>query len=119
MFYKRTDAPPPPDWRDWPVTTDDKVMARVGATVIWDRQIDYLINVVKVRLVELKGFEDTARVDGIGSWYNRHEFLLEWERNALIQIKEYIVGEEQRLTEKYNDLEIRMSNLRKSRGAIR
>lgn len=101
MFNQSMDAPPPPDWRNWPVITNDRIMARVGATVIWDRQIDYLIGVVNDRILKLEDVERMALIGGLKSWHNKHKLLLDWECGKLHHIKDSMEGEEQRMEEKY------------------
>ena len=89
MFHKETEAPPPPEWTDWPVVVIDPMMNRIGATVIWERQIDYLINVVNTRIRSLSDFEEMTYIDGVKRWQSKHEYILRHELDSLHRVKKY------------------------------
>jgi hypothetical protein len=90
FFHKEDIAPPPPDWSDWPLMVIDPHMRQIGATVIWERQVDYLIEVVERRLLRLADLEPIAAQDGLGVWLFRHDAILEWELRAMYRVKEAI-----------------------------
>jgi len=89
LYDRETEVPPPPEWSDWPVHFIDPLMNRIGATVIWPRQIDFLIDTVVRRMHKLTEFDDLVKVDGLRRWYNIHDTLLEWELDALYRLKTY------------------------------
>src|SRR4051794_7821427 len=90
MYHRETDAPAPPDWADRPIQHIDPLMNRIGATVIWDRQVDYLAEVAIRRSQALDEFEYIARMDGMASWYNKHSEMLNWELQAMYRIMEFM-----------------------------
>jgi hypothetical protein len=90
LFHRESEVPPPPEWNNWPVIVNDPIMLRVGATVIWDRQVDYLLDVVLMRMERLTEFEELAIADGMRTWYAKHAMLLDWEMEALHRIKNFI-----------------------------
>lgn len=90
LFRKTTAIPPPPIWADKSVVNFDPLMNRIGATVIWERQIAYSIDVVLLRMTKLTDLEDTAYHDGLKAWYNKHAELLNWELEALHRVQGFL-----------------------------
>lgn len=91
MIHQETDAPPPPDWREMSIMVMDPIMTQIGATVIWERQIEVLILNVNARMKRLTEFEELARMDGMKKWYHRRDTFLEWELDALERTKSFMV----------------------------
>jgi len=95
LFHKEVQAPPAPVWTDRSLLHQDPVMVRIGSTVIWPRQIDYLIDVVLRRMTKLTEYEHLARIDRMSKWYNKQGMFLEWELEALHRIKNFIAKTQQ------------------------
>lgn len=91
LYHKETDAPPEPEWSDWPIVHIDPLMNRIGSSVVWPRQIDYLIDVVIKRMHLLTEFDELAIEDGLRSWYNKHDMLLDWELEQLHRVRKFII----------------------------
>lgn len=105
-------VPEPPVRNDWPTTANDPLMARIGATVIWETQVDYLISVVARRMYEMEQYYVVAVEDGMTSWFNKYETLLDSEFDSLHQINDSSEGEAQRLQIKREILEKRNAQSR-------
>jgi hypothetical protein len=89
LYERETEVPAPPEWQNWPIHYIDPMMNRIGASVIWSRQIDYLVDVVINRMNLLGQYRDLAVFDGMRTWYNKHDTLLGWEVSQLERISEY------------------------------
>ena len=84
------DFPPAPKWDDRSIIVANTVVARVGATVRWETQITYLIDVSVRRMTKMVQYTDLAIMDGMRKWYNRHAELLNWELEMLHRIQKYL-----------------------------
>jgi hypothetical protein len=91
LYSEDNNVPSPPNWDDWPINTVDPLANRIGATVIWDRQIDYSMIVVGRRMFSLSALQDLAEEDGLKRWVNKHDMLLEWEFQALERIRTWML----------------------------
>lgn len=89
MHEQESEVPAPPEWQDWPIHYIDPMMNRIGSTVVWPRQIDYLIDVVIHRITLLEQYKELAILDGMRRWYGKYEILLEWEVRQLERISDY------------------------------
>lgn len=89
LYSKDSEIPEPPEWQDWPIHHIDPFTNRIGATVIWDRQVEYLINVIIGRMTLLTDYEELARYDGLRHWYGKHALLLEWELDQMYRIQAF------------------------------
>ena len=90
LMHQQDFAPPPPDWSDWPLMVIDPQMRQIGATVIWERQVNYLIDVILRRMTRLADLEYIAARDGLSAWIYKHDSLLEWELRAMYRVREAI-----------------------------
>lgn len=89
LFYKDTEAPPPPSWSDWPLNFIDAQMRQIGTTVIWERQVEYLIRVVNSRIAQLDDLdEELLTAEGLRKWKGKHHTLLEWELAAMDRMQQ-------------------------------
>jgi hypothetical protein len=100
-FHVELQAPAPPEWGDMPLLMRDSIMDRVSSTVIWKKQIPYLIDVVERRMYNLINYEDMAIADQVKGWYSRRSYILEHEMEHLHRINEFMQEEEQRIRAKY------------------
>lgn len=90
LMHLSQDFPEPPDWNNWPIVVIDPLMTRIGATVRWEQQVNYLIGVVERRMTLLTELEGIAVYDGMKRWYNRHDEMLDWELDALYRVQMHI-----------------------------
>lgn len=91
MYHQNTSVPEPPDWSDWPITIIDPLMRQVGSTVIWERQLPILVDCVERRMERLADeYDQLTWRNTLRPWYNKHDMLLDWERECLFRILDFM-----------------------------
>lgn len=91
LYHQNTSVPEPPDWSDWPITIIDPLMRQVGSTVIWERQLPILVDCVERRMERLADeYDQLTWRNTLRPWYNKHDMLLDWERECLFRILDFM-----------------------------
>lgn len=89
IHHRNDKVPEPPVWgkkNEYAVLYTDPLMNRIGATVMWERQVATLLEIVHRRQELMAEYRELANLDGLTRWYNKHLNALNWEADALQRI---------------------------------